>query len=129
MQRSESQYPADWLRVAEKDWSRAEYLLESDDPEAAGFFLQQAIEKFLKAFLLSHGLKLRRTHDLEALLNEAIEYDASLEIFRSDCQRITGFYLIERYPLSTETAITAIDIRESIERAQALVDKLRKSTG
>lgn len=127
MQRSESQYPADWLRVAEKDWSRAEYLLESHDPEAAGFFLQQAIEKFLKAFLLSHGWKLRRTHDLEALLNEAIEYNVSLEIFRRDCQRITVFYLIERYPLSIEPVATETDIRESIERAKALVEKLRKA--
>ncbi|MDO8636079.1 MAG: HEPN domain-containing protein [Dehalococcoidia bacterium] len=129
MQRSESQYPADWLRLAEKDWSRAEYLLKSDDTEAAGFFLQQAIEKFLKAFLLSHGWKLRRTHDLEALLNEAIEYDASLEIFRSDCQMITVFYLIERYPLSTEPVTTETDIRENIERAKALVDKLRQAIG
>ena len=51
----ESLYPADWLRIAEKDLGRVEQLLDIQDPEAAGFYLQQAVEKFLKAFLLSKG--------------------------------------------------------------------------
>ncbi len=53
MPRKESLYPTDWLRIAEKDLQRAEHLLEIHDAEAAGFYFQQAVEKFLKAFLLS----------------------------------------------------------------------------
>jgi HEPN domain-containing protein len=64
----ESLYPADWLRIAEKDLQRVEHLLNINDPGAAGFYLQQSVEKFLKAFLLSHGWKLQRTHDLQVLL-------------------------------------------------------------
>jgi HEPN domain-containing protein len=64
----ESLYPKDWLRIAEKDLGRVEHLLETQDPEAAGFYLQQAVEKFLKAFLLFKGWKLERIHDLESLL-------------------------------------------------------------
>jgi len=48
MKREESLYPADWLRIAEKDWGRIGHLLDIHDPEAAGFYLQQAVEK-LKA--------------------------------------------------------------------------------
>jgi len=55
MPRKESLYPTDWLRIAEKDLQRAEHLLEIHDAEAAGFYLQQAVEKFLKAFLLAKG--------------------------------------------------------------------------
>jgi HEPN domain-containing protein len=47
MPREESLYPADWLRIAEKDLRRAEHLLDIHDAEAAGFYLQQAVEKFL----------------------------------------------------------------------------------
>ena len=93
MPREESLYPADWRRIAEKDLRRAEHLLNIHDAEAAGFYLQQAMEKFLKAFLLSKGWKLERIHDLEALLNAALEYDLSLEEFRSACQKITAFLL------------------------------------
>jgi len=54
----ESLYPADWLRIAEKDFKRAQKLLNAGHPELAGFCLQQAIEKFLKAFPLSKGWEL-----------------------------------------------------------------------
>ncbi len=59
----ESLYPNDWLRIAEKDWQRAHQLLDEHDPELAGFCLQQAVEKYLKAFLLSKKWQLRRIHD------------------------------------------------------------------
>jgi len=70
MPREESLYPADWLRIAEKDLGRARHLLDVQDPEAAGFFLQQATEKFLKAFLLS-----RVCYALLALSVVSLGYD------------------------------------------------------
>lgn len=76
-----------------RDLGRVDHLLNVQDPEAAGFFLQQAVEKFLKAFLLSRGWELQRIHDLETLLNVVLAYDPSLEPFRSACQKITGFYI------------------------------------
>ncbi len=41
-------YPQEWVRLAERDLVRVRRCLRDDDPEGAGFFLQQAIEKFLK---------------------------------------------------------------------------------
>ncbi len=68
MQRhEESLYPGDWLRIAARDLTRVENLLMLYDAEGAAFYLQQAVEKFLKAFLLSKGWALQRIHDLEAL--------------------------------------------------------------
>lgn len=68
----ESQYPRDWPRVAEKDWKRMGQALDDGDAEEAGFWLQQAIEKYLKVSLLSKSWFLRRVHDLKVLLNEAV---------------------------------------------------------
>ena len=48
----ESQYPKDWLVLAEKDLIRVKRSLRDKDPELAAFCLQQAVEKFLKSFLL-----------------------------------------------------------------------------
>ena len=128
MPRKESLYPTDWLRIAEKDLQRAEHLLGIHDAEAAGFYLQQAVEKFLKAFLLSKGWKLERIHDLEALLNDALAYDPSLEEFRSACQKITAFYFVERYPFVTGTGLTEDDVRSSREQVQQLIEKIRTAT-
>ncbi len=125
MPREESLYPADWLRIAEKDLRRVERLLDDQDPEGAGFHLQQAVEKFLKAFLLSKGWQLRRIHNLETLLNSALVYDPSLEPFREACQRITDFYIVERYPLIIEEGLTEEDVRDALHQVNGLIEKLR----
>jgi HEPN domain-containing protein len=121
----ESLYPAHWLRLAERDLRRVERLLDADDPELAGFCLQQAVEKFLKSFLLSRGWGLQRIHDLEALLNAALVYDPSLEPFHQVCEKITAFYLIERYPLITDTGLTKDEVYSSLEQVTELIEKLR----
>ena len=125
MPRKESLYPADWLKIAEKDFARVEFLLNAHDIEAAGFFLQQAIEKFLKAFLLSKGWQLQRIHDLEPLLNEALAFDISFEEYRPILQKITGFYFIERYPIILDIGLTEEDIQESFIKVKGLVEKIR----
>ena len=129
MRGEESLYPADWIRIAERDLARVDHLLDVQDPEAAGFFLQQAMEKFLRVFLLSKGWKLERIHDLEVLLNSALAYDPLLEQFRSACQKITGFYLMERYPFIVEAGLTEDDVRTSLAQVGVLVDKLRAGIG
>lgn len=125
MPRKESLYPTDWLRIAEKDFVRVERLLVAHDAEAAGFFLQQAIEKFLKAFLLSKGWQLQRIHDLEPLLNEIVTFDASLERYRAILQKITGFYFVERYPFVLEAGLTDDEIQQAYTQVQGLVETIR----
>jgi len=125
MLREESPYPADWLRIAERDLKRVDRLLDEHDPELAGFCLQQAVEKFLKAFLLSQGWQLRRIHNLDTLLDDAIIYDSSSENFRNVCQKITAFYFVERYPFVVETGIVEEDVRTSLEQVKGLIEKLR----
>jgi HEPN domain-containing protein len=120
----ESTHPGDWLEIARKDLSRSRALLNMDDPEAAGFHLQQAIEKYLKAFLLSHGWRLKRIHDLETLLDDAIEFDPSLEEFRRLTIRVSGYYVAERYPLLTQPGIDAEDVERSIAETDILVARL-----
>jgi HEPN domain-containing protein len=127
MPREESLYAGDWLRLAERDWERVGRLLDQDDPALAGFCLQQAVEKFLKAFLLSQRWPLKRIHHLDALLDDAVTYDASLEHFRSVCQEMTAFYFVERYPFVINTGITQEDVRSASERVQELIEKLRRS--
>ena len=121
----ESRYPSDWFRIAEKDLDRVKRLLDLNDIELAGFCLQQAMEKFLKGFLLSQGWQLRKIHNLDTLLDDAVTYDTSLEKYRRVCQKITLYYFVERYPLVTETGITKDDVFSSLEQVKNLIIKLR----
>jgi HEPN domain-containing protein len=123
----ESRYPQDWFRIGEKDLQRTRILLRAGDLEGAGFNLQQALEKYLKGFLLGKGWSLRRIHDLEILLNETIKLDPSFEIFRSPCQKITQYYLEERYPFTAASELVEEEIRQSLAFAEQLIAKIQTS--
>ncbi|MCH8988808.1 MAG: HEPN domain-containing protein [Chloroflexi bacterium] len=125
MAREESTYPQDWLAIAERDLDRVGRALRDGDAEAAAFFLQQTLEKSLKAFLLHNGWQLRRIHDLEALLDDAVDLDSSLESFRALCQRATGYYLIDRYPLPGVPPPPAEEVMNLLEVTQDLMVKIR----
>jgi len=58
MARKESLDPSAWFGIGDKELKRARLLLGADDLEGAGFNLQQAVEKYLKGYLLSRGWKL-----------------------------------------------------------------------
>jgi len=124
----ESHYPRDWFRIAEKDFKRAEQLLKLDDAEGAGYNLQQAVEKYLKGFLLSKGWKLKRVQDLEVLLNDALQYEPTFEEFRGVCQKITDYFLLDRYPLPTSITLTIRQVENSIDQVQKLIAKLQALT-
>lgn len=116
-----SLYPPDWMKYARKDWRRIFAMLNDNDIEGAAFFIQQALEKYLKAFMLQRGWLLRKIHDLDALLDDATEYNPSLESFRTLCKRVSGYYLIERYPAPTSLDLYRVDIEKDIEEAKEFV--------
>ena len=125
MRPEESQYPEDWFRIGDKELERAKNLLNLSDLEGTGFNIQQAVEKYLKGYLLSKGWKLKKIHDLEPLLNEAIPHEPSFEEFRATCLKITEYYVEERYPLTVVSELTEEEMKESLNTAETLIDKIR----
>ncbi len=98
-------------------------MLADGDADGAGFFLQQALEKYLKAFLLSHGWKLKKVHTLQSLLDEATAF-APVASLRSVCERVSGFYIGERYPSVGAEGLQLEDIRRELPEAWLLITKL-----
>jgi HEPN domain-containing protein len=124
----DSLYPQQWFRLAAKDLKRAEQLLNLDDPEGCGYHLQQAVEKYLKGYLLSKGWKLKRIHDLEVVLNDTLKYEPKLEQYRTLCQKISGYYFIDRYPLASMATLTKEEVQESLTEAAKLINRLKTLT-
>jgi HEPN domain-containing protein len=124
----DSLYPQDWFRLAAKDLKRAEHLLNFDDPEGGGYHLQQTVEKYLKGFLLWKGWKLKRIHDLEVLLNDALKYESTLEQYRNLCRKISGYYIIDRYPLPSAASLTKEEVQSAIDEAKELIKRLNLPT-
>jgi HEPN domain-containing protein len=121
----DSIHPPDWIRIAEKDLQRVKKMLELNDPEASGFFMQQSLEKYLKAFLLHHGWKLKKIHNLYTLLDDAIKHRPTLEKYRGLCERVSGYYFSERYPALIDSELTCEDIEKDINEAEKFINELK----
>lgn len=80
---SPSDKPRELLALAENDYQAALILAHAENPQidAAGFHLQQAVEKSLKAWLGLKGIDYPRTHDLNPLLGMLEDQDESIEMF------------------------------------------------
>ncbi|MBM3241644.1 HEPN domain-containing protein [Candidatus Poribacteria bacterium] len=97
MNQSENLYPQEWLQWAEDDWRTVTMVLDGGMVFVAAYHLQQAVEKWLKAFWLHHGWQLERIHDLDQLLDEAVLHEPGLKRFRAMCSRVK-YFIAARYP-------------------------------
>ncbi len=109
----------EWRRIGRRDWHRISVMLADGDGEAAGFYLQQSLEKFLKASLVSRGQPPRKIHALQALL-DAVANDPDVERFRPLCERVSGYYVLARYPGAGE-APEVEQIRQDLGEARNLI--------
>ena len=128
MNPQDSEYPEDWIAVADEDFEMSSVLLETGHPRGAAYNLQQAVEKFFKAYLIRQGWRLQRTHDLVELLNDAVEYDATLEGFRPICELVTEYSTASRYPASPDSDLPDMSeegVRAAANELAPLIERLR----
>ncbi len=126
MSEPEPNLSTEWFALGDQDLAAARILLTEDGPlPVVAFHLQQTIEKYLKGYLLNRGWQLRRIHDLEILLQEAIQLDEDFRRFLADCQRITEFYIESRYPTGFFTILDEGDLRSDLAATTAIIDLIR----
>ena len=97
----EDENPDFWkgmLRDAEKDWWRLELMKQHEDWEGVARFLQEALEKYFKAWLIRRGWRLVRTHKVQELAAEAHQRGMLFSIDPGILTRITRYYFDTRYP-------------------------------
>lgn len=129
MSETDSSLPNDWFAYGDLDLQAAEILLAQDGPlPIAAFHLQQAVEKYLKGFLLSRGWVLRRIHDLELLVQEAIAKDSDFQQFLALCQRITEYYVETRYPIGVRSPLQKDALEMELNAVRALIWLIRQKT-
>jgi len=89
----------DWIVLADKDLYAAEIMIKNNDSltNIVAFHCQQAIEKYLKAFLIENDVPLIRTHDL-IKLNGMTKEIKDLGINEEKLIIINEVYIDSRYP-------------------------------
>jgi HEPN domain-containing protein len=115
-----------WLEKADDDWRLSRRLAtDSSYAEATAFHAQQAVEKYLKAFLTWHQVEFPKTHDIKRLLRLVSECDPSLTEEASDSADLTAYAVEYRYPgeyppVTTDEAANAVAVADRVR------DQIRK---
>ena len=92
---------AEWIAKAEGDYATAGRELRArrcPNYDAVCFHAQQAVEKYLKAFLQEAGADFPKTHSLIELLQLVVPIDASFELQRDLLIRLERYAVRYRYP-------------------------------
>lgn len=111
----------EWLNKADSDLNFAKASFEEFDDFYSQMCIlcHDAVEKYLKAYISSYGIKPERIHDLVVLLNECIKLVKHIEDFRSQeegCRILNRYYTPLKYPSHYPMA-TKEQAREAIEVA------------
>jgi len=112
--------PEDWLRRAHSDLALACGRLRRDVlPEDLCFHAQQAVEKSLKAVLISKGVDFPRTHNLRILIDvlpETVFRDPVLD----SSAALTDYAVSARYPGEVEK-VTKEELKKARHIAREIV--------
>ena len=99
MNQEKSDYIKNWLYRAREDLAVMKDLIDSNHKQFTSticFHAQQAVEKYLKVFLIFHDVDFPRTHDVDFLLMECQKIDNNS--FNLDLKSLTEFGVSIRYP-------------------------------
>lgn len=116
----------EWINFANLDLESAKFLMNMNSIpfQIVCYHCQQAIEKYLKAYLAFCGNEILKTHDLLMLNKKCEGYDGSFKEMYKDCLEVNDYAVHTRYPfyedLTDGDAILAI---KSAERVKEFVMK------
>lgn len=99
MTNDKKEFVKNWLFRANEDIAVLENLFQTDPKSYTSsicFHAQQAVEKFLKAFLAYHDVDFPKTHDLDYLQSECSKINPSIK--KLDFRSLSDFGVIIRYP-------------------------------
>lgn len=115
----------EWLTFAQMDFLTAKHLYDGMYPkplEIICYHCQQSIEKLLKGALISHGVAIKKTHDLGLLAETLQEYMEVPDEYLEMCDDLTPYGVKIRYP--QELAIEEYHVKKALSETQKLYEWL-----
>jgi len=95
-------YIRSWIKKADNDLKTAELVLAAYDEiipyDTVCFHCQQAVEKYLKAFLVYKDISYPQSHNLSDLVMKCLQADKSFSSIQRDAETLTPYAVEIRYP-------------------------------
>jgi HEPN domain-containing protein len=122
LEQTDENNPAHWFEFAQERLRCADELWRALGPTWTAIeLLQEAVERFLKGYLLATGWRLRRTHDLQNLMHEAAQRDARFLNCLPLARELTEDFFAVHYPGGNVG-----EIGEDFEKQRAATAELLK---
>lgn len=91
--------PYDWFTLAADRLRGADVLYQAGGVTYLGVeALHEAIERYLKGYLVARGWTIKRTHNLPHLLDQAILYDPAFKRYADLAESLTDQFWAQHYP-------------------------------
>lgn len=117
----------EWIEKAEADFvsPRREFRArKKPNFDAACFFAQQCIEKYLKGRLAEAEKPIPKTHDLSVLLDAVLPLEPLWEACRPRLETLTSYAVLFRYPGESATKTLA---KQAIDDATQVRSMIRSA--
>ena len=91
----------EWVEKAEQDWGSLKREIrarKNPNYDAACFFAQQCVEKYIKARLVEANLYFKKVHDLTYLLGLVTEVEPLWITYEQEFRLLTDYAVEFRYP-------------------------------
>ena len=113
-----------WFAKADDDLEIARRALGPDRPlpAMACFHAQQCAEKYLKGYLVAHGVPFRFVHDLGYLIDLCMGLDPAFADLRPAAVTLNAYIATGRYPAEAAQEPDIEAAQEAIHRAQQIAD-------
>ncbi|WCJ58164.1 HEPN domain-containing protein [Fontisphaera persica] len=119
--------PADWFYSAADRLKVADLAWKAEGVTQSGIELpQEAVERYLKGYLVAQGWRLRRVHDLGALLADAMQFEPRFAQFKNLADELTEDFFAQHYPGGdwTELGKNYAQLREQTHHLVELIREL-----
>jgi len=125
------QQAQEWFERGDHDIETAQLLYDEHGyTDAIAHHIQQAVEKYLKGYLVLKGQKPPWVHELDTLLNLVAKFEADLyPSFIELCEKATRYYIEDRYPPGPPAEYSREEVKADLDLAWQLVRVIRQKAG
>ncbi len=125
------QVAMEWFERGDRDIETAQLLYdERGYTDVIAYHIQQAIEKYLKGYLVLNGQRPPWVHELDTLLNLVSKSEPDLySPFIDLCEKATRYYLEERYPPGPPSEYSREEVKADLDLTWQFVKTIREKTG
>lgn len=128
MKQKNSQPAQKWFAIGNNDLKYVQASFEEFGafyPQIC-FIAQQAVEKYLKGFLILQKNSFPKIHDLTKLLKFCAEIEKDFLDFADETNYLSQFYLIARYPLTEYPPAGKKEAKKALDSAEEIIGFIKK---